>query len=91
MIEENPEFTNLLSLETKAAVDKEINAIVRHRRQKASAVIADDRYAYIHGLVKDTIRRKNKNRLTFSDRVDKLVLNQVIGLSIFKCIFIFNR
>lgn len=89
LIEENPEFTNLLSLETKAAVDKEINAIVRHRRQKASAVIADDRYAYIHGLVKDTIRRKNKNRLTFSDRVDKLVLNQVIGLSIFFVVMYF--
>lgn len=89
LIEGDTEFTNLLSPETKVVVDKEINAIIKHRGQKAMAVIADDRYAYIRGLVKDTVKRKNKRRLTFSDRVDKFVLNQVIGLPIFFVVMYF--
>ena len=83
LIEKDPEYSRLISDEQRLAIDKEIYAIEKHRGQAASNVIADDRYGYIRGLVKDVVKRKRPGNWTFSDAVDRILLSGYLGLPIF--------
>lgn len=83
LIEGDAEINSHLTEEERSLVEKERMAIAKHRGQEPAVVIADDRYAYIRGLIKDVVKRKRKSRWTFSDMVDKVVLNSYIGLPIF--------
>ena len=46
-------------------------------------IIADRRYGWINGLVKEAVRRTATDRLMLSDRIDKVVTNRVLGIPIF--------
>jgi ferrous iron transport protein B len=46
-------------------------------------IIADRRYGWIHGLVKETVQRTREERMSLSDKIDKVVTNRVLGLPIF--------
>ncbi|KPL78665.1 iron transporter [Ornatilinea apprima] len=46
-------------------------------------IIADRRYGWIHGLVQETVVRSTQNRMTFSDRIDRIVTDRVLGIPIF--------
>ncbi|MDY0019305.1 MAG: ferrous iron transporter B, partial [Anaerolineae bacterium] len=46
-------------------------------------IIADQRYGWIHGLVKETVQRTAQERLSLSDQIDKIVTNRVLGIPIF--------
>ncbi|MCB5264141.1 MAG: ferrous iron transport protein B [Candidatus Cloacimonadaceae bacterium] len=83
LIEGDPELTFQLSEEDRIAVEKEVKAIERHRGQASSAVIADDRYGFIRGLVKDVVKRRRPGNRTFSDSVDKVLLSGFLGLPFF--------
>ena len=45
--------------------------------------IADRRYGWINGLVRETVQRPAENRLTSSDKIDKIVTNRLLGIPIF--------
>ena len=60
-----------------------IKAISKHRGQPAPAVIADDRFGFVRGLIKDVVKRRRKSQYTFSDRIDQVVLSGFWGLPIF--------
>lgn len=62
---------------------REIKAIEKHRGQSSQAVIADDRYGFIRGLVKDVLVRHREGRATYSDKVDKIALSSLWGLPLF--------
>jgi ferrous iron transport protein B len=49
----------------------------------AETIIADRRYGFISGLVKEVVRRPAEERLTLSDKIDKIVTNRVLGIPIF--------
>lgn len=49
----------------------------------AETIIADRRYGFISGLVKEVVRRPAVDRLTLSDKIDKVVTNRVLGIPIF--------
>jgi ferrous iron transport protein B len=49
----------------------------------AEFVIADGRYGFISGLLKETLKRPPVESVTFTDRVDRVLLNRVIGIPIF--------
>jgi len=83
LIEGDIELSKAIPPEPKELINKEIQAISKHRGQEPSVVIADDRYGFIRGLVKDTVHRKNTDNWTLSDAVDKLVLSGIVGLPIF--------
>ncbi len=83
LIEGDNELCSKIPEAVKPAVQKEIAAISKHRGQEPAAVIADDRYGFIRGLVKDVVKRKRISQWTFSDAVDKIVLSGIIGLPIF--------
>ena len=46
-------------------------------------IIADRRYGFISGLVKDVVQRPREDRQTMSDRIDKVVTNRILGIPIF--------
>jgi ferrous iron transport protein B len=46
-------------------------------------IVADRRYGFISGLVREVVRRPAKERLTLSDKIDKIVTNRVLGIPIF--------
>jgi len=49
----------------------------------AETVIADRRYGLISGLTKRVLRKPAVERLTRSDKIDKIVTNRVLGIPIF--------
>lgn len=83
VLERDPEESTALPEAIREAVEKDIKAIEKHRGQAAPTVIADDRYGYIRGLVKDTLKRGMQNKPTYSDRIDKLALSGIWGLPLF--------
>lgn len=46
-------------------------------------IIADARYGFIAGAVKEAVKRPSEDRLTVSDKVDKVLTNRFLGLPIF--------
>ena len=52
----------------------------------AETVIADARYGFISGLIKDVLRKPAIDRITLSDQIDKVVLNRWLGIPIFLAI-----
>lgn len=51
-------------------------------------VLAERRYGEIKGILADTLRTSLKSRLDFSEKIDKILLNRVLGLPIFFLILI---
>ena len=46
-------------------------------------IIADRRYGFISGLVREVVQRPREARLTASDRIDKIITNRILGIPIF--------
>lgn len=46
-------------------------------------IIADRRYGWINGLVRETVQRTAPDRMTGSDKIDKIVTNRLLGIPIF--------
>ena len=49
----------------------------------ADTMIADRRYGWINGLMREVIKKASRSRLAFSDSVDKIVTHKVLGFVIF--------
>lgn len=49
------------------------------------AIIADRRYGFISGVVKETVKRQRsaEERLTLSDKIDRIITNRYLGIPIF--------
>ncbi len=45
--------------------------------------MADRRYGWINGLVKEVVQKPTGNRLPLSDKIDKVVTNRFLGIPIF--------
>ena len=70
-----------------AEIIRQAEASMAHLRDvfgdEVETVIADRRYGLISGLVKKVLRKPAVERLTTSDRIDKIVTNRVLGIPIF--------
>ena len=52
----------------------------------AESIITNERYIYIASIIKSCYKKKNKGKLTTSDKIDKVVTNRWLGLPIFAVI-----
>ncbi|MFC1901673.1 ferrous iron transport protein B [Chloroflexota bacterium] len=52
----------------------------------AETLIADARYGFISGLIKDVLQKPTVAKITATDRIDKLVLNRWLGIPLFLAI-----
>jgi len=66
---------------------EEAGASIAHLRQvcgdDVDTVIADRRYGWINGLVREVVQRTAVERMALSDRIDKVVTNRFLGIPIF--------
>ncbi|MGI9861303.1 ferrous iron transport protein B [Moorella naiadis] len=69
-------------LEVAARSKKQLNEKLG---EEAEALIADRRYGFINGLVKEAVTKRQtlEERLTLSDKIDSIVTNRYLGLPIF--------
>jgi ferrous iron transport protein B len=51
--------------------------------EEAEMLIADGRYGFISGLLKDTLTKPPVERRSFSDKLDKIIINRWLGIPIF--------
>ncbi len=78
-----------LALELSGALDldgivaRESRRVEKHTGDDLDIVIADGRYGFIHGLSRDVVHRDGDVRRTVSDRIDKVLLNRVLGIPAF--------
>jgi ferrous iron transport protein B len=65
-------------------VQRSISWIESHFNEHSDTVISEQRYAYIHGAVKENVRReKRENALTVTDKLDAFLLNKWLSLPVF--------
>jgi ferrous iron transport protein B len=64
-------------------LDHELKKVERIVGEDTDMIIADGRYGFIHGLARDVTAGSDKLRKTFSDVVDKVVLNKFLGFPVF--------
>jgi len=73
----------LASEEILRAKDESLAHLKSVYRDDAETVIADGRYGFISGLVKDILKKPPVERLTLSDNIDKVVVNRWLGIPLF--------
>ena len=56
-----------------------INRLERIYGDETDIIIADYRYGWINGLVREAVKRTRQDRLTSSDRIDSIVTKQGPG------------
>jgi len=76
----------LASGEVLQAKDRSLSRLKRVYGDEAETVIADARYGFIGGLIKDVLRKPAVEKLPLSDRIDRVVLNNWLGIPIFAAI-----
>jgi ferrous iron transport protein B len=64
-------------------IEQELKTVERLVGEDTDMIIADGRYGFIHGLARDVTAGSDKARKTFSDMVDKVALNRVLGFPVF--------
>ncbi len=64
-------------------VEQDIKAAEKELDDDAESIITNERYVYIAEVLKGTYKKKDPNKLTISDKIDKVVTNRWLGLPIF--------
>lgn len=70
-------------LELLSAAKKSIAHLEEIYGDDVDVIIADQRYGWINGLVKEAVKRPHEDRLTASDKVDQIVTHRILGIPIF--------
>ncbi|MBQ3012683.1 MAG: ferrous iron transport protein B [Clostridia bacterium] len=72
-----------LSEEMLAHIEKDIAAAERELDDDSESIITNERYVYIAQLMKNCYKKKSHDKLTLSDKIDKIVTNRILALPIF--------
>lgn len=70
-------------------IEKDIAAAEKEMDDDAESIITGERYIYIGTVIKSCYKKKNKNGLTTSDKIDKIVTNRILALPIFVAVMWF--
>ncbi len=85
LFEQDGQVLEQLALSTDVA--EKIKAIVDAAEKEfdddTESIITSERYNFISGVVAKAITKKNKNALTTSDKIDRIVTNRWLALPIF--------
>lgn len=84
LVENDEVVKNTLSEQEKASVDTLVEAANKNADGDAEAKIADLRYQYISGIVKNCVKKgRTGHQETTSDKLDKILTNRILALPIF--------
>ena len=71
-----------ISSEGKKLLEEKRKSIEEKHDDDMESIVTDERYKYIQKIVKTTVK-KGKEKLTVSDKIDKIVTNRILGIPIF--------
>ncbi|MGN0447630.1 MAG: ferrous iron transport protein B [Acutalibacteraceae bacterium] len=72
-----------ISKETVSHIERDITHVEEEFDDDSESIIINERYDYIAKILVDCYKKKNKNGLTVSDKIDKVVTNRFAALPIF--------
>lgn len=64
-------------------IEKDIRHVEEEFDDDSEAIITNERYDYVARILRDSYKKKNKNGLTVSDKIDRVVTNRFLALPIF--------
>ena len=71
---------------TLAHIEKDIVAVEQELDDDAESIIINERYVYITGITQKCYIKRHKNRLSISEKIDKIVTNRILALPVFALI-----
>lgn len=64
-------------------LDHSINHITNVMRDSPDILIAEARYGFINGALRESIVEKKSSEVSVSDKIDQVLINRILGLPIF--------
>lgn len=88
IFENDQKVMEKLNLPQKVAehIALDIQAAEEELDDDAESIITNERYIYISSIIKSSYKKANREKLTVSDKIDKIVTNRWLGLPIFALI-----
>ncbi|MCP3671024.1 MAG: Fe(2+) transporter permease subunit FeoB [Gammaproteobacteria bacterium] len=86
LLEGDAHALSLTEDDGKSKAEEWRKIILDRAGEDADIHIADARYGHAHALAQQVINERGKIGRTFSDRIDKLVLNRFVGIPIFMAV-----
>lgn len=77
-----------INTETLKHIENDILACEKEMDDDAESIITASRYDWIATIINDCYKKKNKSKLSTSDKIDKIVTNRVLALPIFALVMI---
>lgn len=72
-----------LDSSAKSQIEAVITEVEKNMDDDSESIVTNERYIYIANILKGAYSKKNKNGLTVSDKIDKVVTNRFLALPIF--------
>ncbi len=66
-----------------AAAAQSIDRLRQVYNEEPDLILADRRYGWIHSLVRESVIHQSSTGLTFSEKIDRIVINRYLGIPIF--------
>ena len=70
-------------------IEKDIKACEAELDDDSESIITAERYKYIESIIKNCVTKKNRSKLSTSDKIDRIVTNRWLALPIFACVMWF--
>ena len=88
IFERDPKVLSELNIpsEKRNHVENDIAKAERLLDDDAEAIIINERYNYVTNLIDSCFKRKNRENMTLSDKIDRVVTNRWAAIPIFACI-----
>ncbi len=88
IFERDEKILNQLSLPDSQMKSFEgiIAAVEKEQDDDAESIITTERYSYIAKIIDRCYKKRNKNKVTLSDKIDRIVTNRILALPIFAII-----
>ncbi len=67
-------------------VSAEIKAIEAELDDDTESIITNERYGYITAVIQQCCTRRHKEKITLSDKIDRIVTNRILALPIFAAV-----
>ena len=86
-LEDDDKIKITLSKDNEEQLRREREQIERSDDNDIESIVTDERYHYIQKLVKQTVK-KGSEKLSVSDKIDRIVTNRVLGIPIFMAVMV---
>ncbi|MEA4893693.1 MAG: ferrous iron transport protein B [Oscillospiraceae bacterium] len=90
LFERDPKVMEKLELSSvlRDHIEEDIKSCESEMDDDAESIITNERYIYIASIIKDCCHRKNKGKLSASDKIDRVVTNRWLALPIFAVVML---